>query len=83
MLSCVEILPSARKHGISDDDVRHAVSNAVGAVRSPARPDFVMYVGPDQNANLLEVGVIEDDGDEYVIHAMRARPQYLTVLGQG
>ncbi len=57
--------------------------NAVGAVRSPAKPDFVMYVGPDQDADLLEVGVLEDDGDEYVIHAMRARPQYLTVLGQG
>jgi hypothetical protein len=59
----------------------NAVLNAGGAVRSPAKPDFVVYIGPDQNANLLKVGVLEDDGDEYVIHAMRARPQYLTVLG--
>ena len=76
-------MPSARKYGVSDDDIRHAVLNAVGAVRSESRPDFVMFVGPDQNANLLEVGVLDDEGDEYVIHAMRARPQYLTALGQG
>lgn len=79
----MEILPTARKHGVSDDDIRHAVLNAVGAVRSQAQPDFVMYVGADQNASLLDVGVLEAEGDEYVIHAMQARPQYLTVLGQG
>lgn len=60
----MEILPSARKHGVSDDDIRHAVLHAVGAVRSQVQPDFVMYVGADQNANLLEVGVLEDEGDE-------------------
>jgi hypothetical protein len=60
----VEILPSARKHGISDDDIRHAVQNAVGAVRTPVQPDFVMFVGPDQQANLLEAGVLEEEGDD-------------------
>jgi hypothetical protein len=39
-----------------------------------------MLVGPDQSANLLEIGVVEADEIEYVIHAMRARPQYLSVL---
>ncbi len=40
-------------------------------------------LAPDQAANLLEVGVVEDDEVEYVIHAMRARPQYLDAIGKG
>jgi hypothetical protein len=27
----MEILPSARKHGVSDDDIRHAVNIAIAA----------------------------------------------------
>jgi hypothetical protein len=73
----VEILPSARKHGVSDDDIRHAVLNALAAIRPTTQPGFVMFVGPDQNTNMLEIGVLDDDDEEYVIHAMRARPQYL------
>ena len=38
----VEILASARKHGISDDDIRHALANAVTSVTSDALPDFTM-----------------------------------------
>lgn len=40
----------------------------------------MMLVGPDQSGNLLEVGVVVADDIEYVIHAMRARPQYLEWL---
>ncbi len=78
----MEILASARKHGISDDDIRHALANAVISVTSEAQPDFTMLVGPDQSANLLEIGVIEADEIEYVIHAMLARPQYLSAIGK-
>jgi hypothetical protein len=78
----VEILASARKHGISDDDIRHALANAVTSVTSAEQPDFTMLVGPDQSANLLEIGVVEADEIEYVIHAMRARPQYLSAIGK-
>jgi hypothetical protein len=77
----VEILASARKHGISDDDIRHAVANAVASVASEAQPDFTMLVGPDQAANLLEIGVVEADEIEYVVHAMPVRPQYLSAIG--
>jgi hypothetical protein len=73
----VEILPSARKHGISDDDIRHAFENAVASITIPDQPDFTMVIGPDQAAQLLEIGVLADDDNDYVIHSMPARSRYL------
>lgn len=74
----VEILASARRHGISDDDIRHAVENSVaGGVDEDG---FLMLVGPDQSGNILEVGIVVTVDIEYAIHAMRARTQYLEWL---
>ena len=67
---------------VSDDDIRHAVNNALGGVAADEPAGFVMWIGPDQTGNLLEIGVVEDDEIEYVIHAMPARPQYLKMLGR-
>jgi hypothetical protein len=40
--------------------------------------DFTMRVGPACDGDLLEVGLLVIDTDDPVIvHAMRARPQYL------
>jgi hypothetical protein len=76
----VEILPSARKHGISADDIRHAITNAVTAITSPSQPDFTMLIGADTAGRLLEVGVLDAEDNDYVIHAMAARPKYLRLL---
>jgi hypothetical protein len=46
----VETLPSARKHGVSDDDIRHAVTNAVAAHSHPDQPEFTVLVGPDTSS---------------------------------
>lgn len=73
----MEIVPSARRHGISDDDIRHAYTNAVAAITTPDQPDFTMLVGPDRATQLLEIGVVAVDDGDYVIHAMPARPKYL------
>lgn len=77
---CVEILASARKHSVSDDDIRHAVENSVVGGRSDSDSGFLMLVGPDQAGNLLEIGVVVTDDIEYAIHAMRARPRYMDWL---
>jgi hypothetical protein len=45
-----------RKHGISDDDIRHAINNAVAAIRSANQPDFTMLIGPATASRLLEIG---------------------------
>ncbi len=76
----VEILASARRHGISDDDIRHAVENSLAGGRSDDHTDFVMLIGPDQSGNLIEVGIVVTDDIEYAIHAMRARNRYLEWL---
>ena len=76
----MEIRPSARKHGVSDDDIRHAIDNATAAITRPEQPDFTMLIGPDASARLLEVGIIETDDQDYVIHAMAARDKFLAML---
>jgi hypothetical protein len=76
----VEIVSSARKHGISDDDIRHAFNNAVAAIMTTDRPDFTMLLGPDLTAQLLEIGVLAADDNDYVIHAMPARLKYLQMI---
>ena len=40
------------------------------AITVPDRPDFSMIVGPDEAAQLLKRGVLADDDNDYVIHAM-------------
>lgn len=49
----VEIRPSAHKHGVSDDNIRHAINNAIAAITRPEQPDFTMLIGPDTSARLL------------------------------
>lgn len=78
-----EIYGSARTHGFADDDIAHAIEHAL-AVGEQA-DGKVLYLGPDQAANLLEVvSVLREDGTEIVIHAMRMRPKYEPFLrGEG
>ena len=76
----VEVLSGARKHGISDDDIRHAFENAVASITVADQPDFSMVLGPDQAGRLLEIGVVADDDNDDVIHAMPARPKYLELI---
>lgn len=65
----------ARKHGISDSDIRHAVRNAMWRV--PIDDDLVMLSGPAADGALLEIGVLGIDGDDpVVIHAMPLRPKF-------
>lgn len=73
----VEIADSARRHGVADRDIRHAVANAVRAVRQG--DDRVLLIGPDRRGALLEVVVLdgESEGDPpAVIHAMKLRPKF-------
>ena len=61
----VEILASARRHGISDDDIRHAVENALAGSPVDAQTDFMMLVGPDQAGNMVDKDFqsLPDGGD--------------------
>ena len=68
------ILASARKHGIDDEDMLHAYRHPI---RVFDLDDLTMLIGPDASARLLEVGVAEAEGVEFIVHAMAARPKFL------
>jgi len=51
----VEIHRSAKKHGVGEEDLRHAVANSVFAGDlDDGSPLRVLYLGPDRAGNLLE-----------------------------
>ncbi|MGH3500979.1 MAG: hypothetical protein ACRDQA_08805 [Nocardioidaceae bacterium] len=70
----------ARKHGLADTDIRHAVRNAVRRVLMD--DDLTMLIGPASDGALLEIGVLDIDGDDpVVIHAMPLRQKFYRFLG--
>lgn len=81
-IAWVEIHRSARKHGVSDDDIEHADTNYLIAYTiEDDRPARELRLGFDTTGRLLEIVVLLlDDGTELAIHAMKARPQYFDLL---
>ncbi|MCZ7629945.1 MAG: hypothetical protein M5U19_13260 [Microthrixaceae bacterium] len=73
----MDIEAGARKHGVADDDMLHAVRNHRRAFETDD-PAVTMYIGSTTTAEPLEVGVVDDDQGTAVIHAMPARPDFLT-----
>jgi N-acetylmuramic acid 6-phosphate (MurNAc-6-P) etherase len=73
----VEIADAARKHGVTDLDIEHAVRNAIRVISQGERD---LYMGADRTGRLLEVVVLDDDGQLVVIHAMALRPQFYEQL---
>jgi len=66
----VEIHRSARKHGIADAAIRHALDHAITVI-------------PDKAGNLLEIIWLElADDITLVIHAMPLRPTFYYLLPQ-
>ena len=75
----VEIHPSARKHGIADDDIKRATTYAMAT--DDQDDDARLHLGPAHNADLLEVVTfVRDDGTELAIHAMKMRTKYRRLL---
>jgi hypothetical protein len=72
----IEIAASARRHGVSDNAMRHAPRNAIRFAPTPD-PALVLYIGPDETGHLLELGVLMTDDGPIVIHAMAARVRFL------
>lgn len=78
----MKIHSSAFKHGIEEHDIIAAASAPAWASDldedSPARQ---LRLGFDTAGRLLELVVLRfDSGNELVIHAMKARKEYLKLL---
>jgi len=71
----VEVADSARRHGVGDEDIEHAVRNPLRVVPGEGRD---LIIGADRAGRLLEVVVLDDDPDEepIVIHAMPLRSKF-------
>ena len=68
------ILPSARKHGIADDDMLHAYLHPTRVLQ---RDDLTMLIGASRSGVLLEIGVSTAEGLDFIVHAMAARPKFI------
>jgi hypothetical protein len=72
-----DIRPSALRHGISEERMRHVVGTCRMPLDHPDGSGLVIYLGPGQRGVPLEVAGFQDDtGHVTVIHAMRLRPSY-------
>ena len=69
------ILSSAYKHGINRPDILHAYRNFI-EVRTHAL-DGLVYVGPAENGNLLELGIVKIEQEWIIVHAMRLRKGFV------
>ena len=81
----VRIHHSARKHGVVDEDICHAIGQAVIVMVMESGPrGRTLFVGADGNGRPLEVvTVTESDGSLLVIHAMPLRRKFERYLTQG
>jgi hypothetical protein len=73
----VRIGEPARKHGLPETDVLHAVRNAV--LRIEMDEDLTMLIGPAGDGGLLEIGVLDGD-DLVVVRAMALRAKFYRFL---
>jgi hypothetical protein len=71
----MRILDSARRHGIGDDDIMHALANAIRFVDFEYKgEERLLVIGPDMNGAMLEIVAMPVSGPDRVIHADRLRP---------
>jgi hypothetical protein len=69
------IAASARKHGVSDEDIRHAYAHPIRIF--DLDEGFTMVIGANRAAIIYEIGVVDGVPAPVVVHAMRARDKFL------
>lgn len=78
----MKVNPTARKHGILDEDMLYAAEWALWIEDiDEDNPSRQLRIGFDTKGRLLELVVLVfDSGNELVIHAMKARPGAIHLL---
>lgn len=69
------IAESARKHGVSDDDVMHAYAHPIRVF--DLDDGFTMIIGANLAAVIFEIGVIDGVTSPVIVHAVNARDRFL------
>ena len=75
------ILDSARKHGISDDDMLDVVEDPIAYYRLRTEPLKLLLLGFDSNARPIEI-ITDTDDDEQIllIHANKITKENMKLL---
>jgi len=77
----VEIAGSARKHGISDEDILHALRNVLRYIEQDYDGETRLFIiGADRGGRLLELVAVPLTDPQRVIHADVLRPKFYDYL---
>lgn len=76
----MEVLRSGFRHGVEDQDIQHALRNAMLVEDIADDPARYLVLGPDRAGNMLELVVLDRPRGPAVIHAMPMRAKYLPYL---
>jgi len=77
----IEYSTSAFKHGISEEDIRHAILHPVYDDIEDTGDDKHLLLGFDHSMNLLEIAYnVIDEQTFKVFHAMKCRNSYYDLL---
>jgi hypothetical protein len=71
------VAESARKHGVSDEDILHAYAYANPIRGFDLDEGFTMVIGANLAAIIYEIGVVDAVSAAVIVHAMRAREKFL------
>jgi hypothetical protein len=69
------IAESARKHGVSDEDMLHAYAHPIRVFELDE--GFTMIIGANLAAIIFEVGLVDGESAPVIVHAMKAREKFL------
>ncbi len=76
----VEVLRSALRHGVRDEDVQHALRNSLLVEEIDEDPTRYLVLGPDRAGNPLELILLDRPQGPAVMHAMPMRAKYRALL---
>lgn len=79
----VEVLRSALRHGVPDEDIQHALRSALLVEEVDEDPTRYLVLGPDRAGNLLELVVLDRPQGPAVMHVMPMRAMYRSLLRGG
>ncbi|MFE7505367.1 hypothetical protein [Promicromonospora sp. NPDC057488] len=75
----MRILDSARKHGVTDEQIMAALQVPYRQYRQGV--DRLLVIGADHSSQLLELVVVDPESDDpCVIHAMKMRKKFQSLL---
>ncbi|WP_022873470.1 DUF4258 domain-containing protein [Nesterenkonia alba] len=77
----MRILNSARKHGITEEEILHALDNAIRYREQEYDGELRLFViGADQHGRFLEIVLVPVDDPMRIIHADILRPSHYEFL---